>query len=227
MSPRQIEEGQPATRRPGIVYDQHKVPGHRVFSEGRPWFTYIDNRSGFPLGPFQPLNWSAPWYPPQGAQVFKSDPSNPTRISINYDQIMADDEAAMKEVEDSRKAASAARGWDPDDPSKQDMLDKIAQPRHKTRAPQLAFAAKMGDPWILGVSDKVNAKLQALLPKKAATDSVRMSKYADVLDETITTEPESLADDLEGLMDIEESVDPDATPRGRVPVKPKKPKAAA
>jgi hypothetical protein len=211
VSRRTADEGQPSTRRPGTVYDQHKIPG--VFPEGRPWFTYIDNRSGLPLGPFQPLGWSAPWEPPQGAAVFLCDENNPSRITINYDHIIDADEAAMKEVEDSRKQAAAARGWDPTDPEKQDLLDKVASPLGKTRPPQIAYAAKMGDLWILGATNTVNQKLFALLPKKTKTEEARRNKYADVL------VGESLADDLEARMDLQEQFDKNETPRGRVPVK--------
>jgi hypothetical protein len=216
------DQGQPSTRRPGIVYDQHKIPGHPVFSEGRPWRCEVDNRSGLPLGPFQPLGWRAPWIPPQGAQVFKCHEDNPTRITINYAHILDEDEKAQKETEDSRKAAAAARGWDHTDPEKQDLLDKVSQPRGKTRPPELSVACMQGDLWILGATDRENPKVAKFLPKKLLGTGAILSKYPDL------TAPPS-EEEAERYMDLEEAFDPDATPKGRVPVKPKarKPKDVA
>lgn len=207
MARQTADEGQPSTRRFGKVTDQH----------GRQWSTYIDNRSGLPLGPFQPIGWSAPWEPPQGAKIFVCNEDNPTQVTINYQHLLDEREVAQREVEESRKAAAAARGWDHLDPEKQDLLDKVAQPRGRTNAPEIIVACMQGNRWILGFTDVVDERVKKYLPVKASA-AARLGKYEDFSD--------SLADDLEARMDLQEKFQPDSEPRDRAPIKPtKKPKA--
>lgn len=211
---RNTDQGQPSTRRPGKVTDQH----------GRVWATYVDNRSGFPLGTFQPIGWSAPWEPPQGPEIFVCDKNNPTIVTINYQHLLDEREAARREVEESRKAAAAARGWDHLDPEKQDLLDKVSQPRDKTNAPEIIVACMQGNPWILGLTDVRDERVAKYLPSKKKGVESRLAQYEDF---SVPATGESIKDDLETLMDLQEAHDADATPRGRVPMRPKKqPKAA-
>lgn len=221
----EADQGQPSFRRKGFVTDQH----------GRKWVGSIDKKSGFPVGKIQPLGlrdaegkpqpggWRAPWIPPQSCDTFKFDPQDPAKFRINYEWLLEERLAAVKEFEDGRRKAALVRGWDPTDPEKQEALDALGGAREGLQHPELVVACMQGDRYILGLTDVVNPKVAQFLPKKVDRREALLSKFPDF------TAPEapSLADDLERRMDIEERVDPKATPK-HVPVKPsKRPKAPA
>lgn len=187
---RQEEQGQPATRRPGTVYDQHD----------RPWACSIDKKSGFPVGVIAPKGWTAPWIPPQSTEVFKFDPENPTRFRINYDFLLEERMVALKEWETLRADKALARSWNPQDEEHQEALDQMVGPRSKLNAPEIVVACMQGDKWILGQTTTVNEKVAKYLPKKVDRRSALLSKFPD-----FTAQDE---DDLEKRLDIEDEADP-------------------
>lgn len=216
----EADQGQPSTRYPGTIYDQHVFPGHPIFSRGRPWSCEIDKKSGLPVSVIQPKGWRAPWRPPQDNKVFVFTRGEMPNFRLNYEYLLEQRYADVQEYEKERQRAALVRGWSPDDPEKQEALDALVGRRENLQRPEVVVACIQGDPWILGATDVPNPKLQKFIKvRRSLTDDI-LSKFPD-----FTAKPDSLADDLEARMDIEESVDPEATPKGRVPVKPKPPKA--
>lgn len=215
------DQGQPSLRRPAIVYDQHAIPGHPLFAQGRPWGCTVEKNTGYPVGAIKPRGWRAPWLPPQGPEIFVFDKDNPTRFTINYEHLLAERAKDAEDAEKARIDAAVARGWNPSDPEKQEALDQLTGRRGDMQRPEVIVACMKGDLWILGASDRVNPKVEKFLPKKTTRISKLLDRYDFSIDET-EPEPASLADDLEARMDLQEQHDPDDTPRGRVPVKPSK-----
>ena len=203
--------GQESTRRPGTFTDQH----------GRKWAGMVDKRSGFPVGLIHPKGWRAPWVPPKGPEVFVFDRNDPTRFRINYEWILQQRAAAAAEYDAERTKAAVTRGWDPIDPEKQDALDMIVGRRDSLQRPEIIKACMDGNPYALGLTDVVDKRVTPFIEKKKDRIAAIKSKLPDF---SVQAESESLADDLEARMDIEETVDPSATPKGRVPVRPKPPK---
>lgn len=206
---REQDLGQTGTQRAGTVTDQH----------GRKWSCSIDKKSGFPRGIIQPKGWRAPWLPPQGPDTFKFDPNEPSRFTINYEGLLQERLEGAAEYDRDRETKAVTRGWDPDDPEKQEALDKLCGPRRTLQRPEVVVACMQGDRWVLGLTDVVNPKVAKFIPPKVNRREAMLSKFPDF------TVPDP---DLEARMDIEEAVDPDATPRGRVAVTrtPKVPKTA-
>lgn len=200
--------GQPSTRRPGRWTDQH----------GRKWHASVDIRSGGAVGPIQPLGWRAPWMPDQ--TFFRFSDEEHTQMTIDYQQMLDERLAAHESWSTEFRSAALKRGWSPDDEEKRNSLIELVGPMPHPVEPILA--AMQGNKWILGLTQVVDKRLEPFIPKKVT----RTEKALADVDYSFDPESDSLKDNLEELMDIEESVDPDATPRGRVPVKPRKPKAA-
>lgn len=177
-------------KRWGTVFDQHD----------RPWVGYIDNKSGYPVGVLQPKGWRAPWLPPQGTNTFIFDKDQPSRFRINYEGIFEERMAALKEWETLRTDKAVARGWNPDDPEKQEMLDKMVGHRSGVQAPEVIAACMQNEPWVLGLSDVVNKKVEQYLEKKLDRRATLLKGMPDftAVDEDV----------MEDLLDIEDQVDP-------------------
>jgi hypothetical protein len=212
------DQGQPSFRRRGFVTDQH----------GRVWVGSIDKKSGFPVGMMEPLakrtadgqpeprGWSAPWYPPQSPETFRYNPDDPSKLTINYEWLLAQRMADAKEYDDDRRKKALVRGWDPTDPEKQEALDSICGARDGLQHPEIVVACMQGDKWILGLTDVVNPKVARFIPKKVDRKTAMLSKFPDF---TVQDEAE-----LEERLDLEEQFDPDAV-GGTKQKLPKKPKA--
>ena len=194
------DQGQPSTRRPGFVTDQH----------GRKWSASIDKKSGFPVGKIQPHGWRAPWLPPQGTRSFIFTTDNPAVFRINYEWLLEERMQAAKDLDDDRTRKALVRGWDPTDPEKQDALDAIAGRRDGLQHPEVIVACMQGDPWTLGLTDVVNPKVAKFIPQKVDRRQALLSKFPD-----FTADPQ-----LEEHMDLEEAHDPESPQDGRV-AKPK------
>lgn len=215
----EADQGQPSMRRPAIVYDQHKIPGHPLFSDGRPWGCTVEKNSGLPVGMIKPRGWRAPWIPPQGPEVYQFDKNNPSRFTINYTFLLDQRVKDLEEKVAERQAKAVARGWNPTDPERQEAIDQLCGKLEDMNRPEIIAACIQGDRWILGATDVVNPKVQQYLPKKKTRVEQLLSKMPDfsVPDE----------DTAERYMDLQEQHDPENTPKGRVPVKPtKQPKPA-
>lgn len=209
------DQGQPSTRRPGYLTDQH----------GRKWFASIDKKSGFPVGKMQPLSkldadgrpnpagWSAPWIPPQGASTYLFSTDDPSRFRINYEALLEQRMTDAREYDDGRQRAALVRGWDPTDPEKQEALDALVGRRDGLQHPEVIVGCMQGDPWILGLTDKVNPKLDRFIPKKVDRKTALLSKFPDF---TVQDEAE-----VEDALDLDDEHDPDAIRVEKLPKKPK------
>lgn len=204
----EVDQGQPGTRRNWIGYDQHN----------RKWHGSAEKNSGYPAGVIQPMGWSAPWLPPQGTDTFKFSKDDPSRFTINYEFLLDERLKAVKELDDDRQQKAVDRGWDPDDPEKQEPLDRLCGKRDAINRPEVIVACMQGDKWILGLTERVNEKVAKYLPKKVDRKAALLSKFPD-----FTVQDE---DELEERLDIEEQFDPDAVGGKKVPRKPKKEKVA-
>jgi hypothetical protein len=79
-----------------------------------------------------------------------------------------------------------------------------------------------GNPYALGLTKAVDPRVTPFLEQKKDRIAAIKSKLPDF---SVQADSDSLADDLEARMDLEEAVDPKATPK-HVPIKTtKKPKA--
>lgn len=196
-------------KRYGKVYDQHD----------RAWGGYIDNKSGMPVGVLQPVGWHAPWLPPQGTNTFIFDRDQPNRFRINYEALFEERMAALKEWETLRMDKAVARGWNPEDPEKQEQLDKMVGPRSGVKAPEVIAACMQNEPWILGLSSVVNKKVEQYLEKKLDRRATLLKGMPD-----FTAVEDEVMDDL---LALEEQHDPQATGGKKVAPKAKREKVKA
>jgi hypothetical protein len=203
----EADQGQPGTRRPGTLYDQHN----------RPWSASIDKKSGYPVGVIQPKGWRAPWLPPQGPEIFRFNKDEPTRFTLNYEWLLEQRLQDLKQYDEERQKAALVRGWDPTDPEKQEALDALVGARDKFQSPEVIAACMQGNAWILGLSPVVDKRLEKFIPKKVDRKAALLSKFADY-----STIPDE--ETAERLMDLEEEHDPEVVGGQRqrtVPVAPK------
>lgn len=192
---KEADAGQPATRRPGFLTDQH----------GRKWFANIDRKSGCPVGVIQPHEWTAPWYPPQG--VLKTNAEDPTKLRIDYEGLLSALMDDIEKWESLYRKTALQQGWDPEDKNKERNVLEIIGPRPKAVEP--IVACMKGDKWTLGLTDRVNPKVEPHIRKRVA----RIPRLLDTLDVTVDE------DEMEDLLDIEEEHDPEAVGGKRVKVK--------
>ncbi len=211
-----LDNDQTATRRPGTLYDQHVSPD---FPKGRPWHASIDKKSGFPVGVIQPKGWHAPWEPPQSAFVFSED--DPTRFRIDYETLITSRRLTHSEYDAQMRQAALVRGWDPTDPEKRSSLEALVGP--SPLPVEVLVAAMQGNKRVLGLTDKPDPRVDAFLPKRDSRTErlfAGMPDFSDVDDDDLAGYgPGADADVLDHLLDIEESVDPQAVGGKRVKVK--------
>lgn len=198
------DQGQPSTRRPGTLTDQH----------GRKWRASIDKKSGFPVGVIQPLGWLAPWMPPQG--FFRFTEEEPTRMEIDYEAILNQRLQDHEQWAAGFRQAALVRGWDPDDKAKAMNITEIVGKKPQPVEP--VVAAMQGNRWILGLTQKVDPRLEPFT-RQAERRVSRVLQEMDFSDDDDTADQTD--EEFEDRMDLQEAVDPEATPRGRVPIKPK------
>ena len=148
---------------------------------GRRWGVPVEKETFAPAGPFEPLGWRAPWYPP--AKYFRLDPDTPHLVKIDLAQLVADQKAAHQEYQAQlRRAGVAIHGHahDPNAAPTKEVLDIIGTPPWPW---EIAEAARRGDKWILGLSAEVNEALAKLLPSKRSTEDLEFDE--ELLGETL------------------------------------------
>lgn len=216
-----LDQDQANTRRPGTFYDDHTS---QRFPKGRPWFSNIDKRSGAPVGLMRPKGWSAPWLPDPTS--FKYSEDEPNRFTIDYESILNERLSDHAAYQTMKEAAAVARGWDPTLPEKQAVLEALVG---KPPLPVEPIAAAMqGNSWMLGLTDRVDPRLEPFVRKETRRQKMLKSlpDFSDSLSaiETqaaeVEAEPTDWDDELDKLLDVEEQVDPQAT--GGKKVNPKK-----
>lgn len=139
-------------RRWGVVMEMSRLPGG------------AGNRLA-PCSPWEPIGWSAPWYPP--SQYMKLDPENPHLVVIEDERCVADQRQSHRDrAKMIRQLGQEKHGhaFDENAPPTKQILDLVGP---EPWAWQLAEAARRGDRWVLGLTDKVNEALVKFLPQPA------------------------------------------------------------
>jgi hypothetical protein len=222
-----LDNDQASTRRPATLYDQHVST---KYPKGRPWHADVDKKSGFPVGLVRPKGWRAPWLPEQ--TFFKYDADEPNRFAIDYDAILNERIQALTEYQQEYDSKAVSKGWDPSDETKRDNIEKVVGKRPLPIEPVLA--AKQGNAFILGLTEKVDPRLEPFVRKETTRDRI-LKALPDFSDEPFGAsgiledqEVETEDEELNRLLDLEEDVDAEAVGGKRVPVKSnKKPSKAA
>lgn len=210
MPPNEQDLGQPSTRRSARFIDTN---------HGRRWSAIIDKRSGGTIGKMQPLGWRAPWMPDQSFFRFSED--DPTRFTIDYQAMLDSRLAAHEQWNAEFRSTALKRGWSPDDPEKMNSLIELIGPKPLPVEP--IVAAMQGNSWILGLSQKVDERVERFLPKKVN----RVEKAVQSMD--FRDESEPVTGEIDRYAEYEEVEDPQATggKLERLPSKKKPKKEAA
>lgn len=198
--------GQPGTRRPGKFTDNH----------GRRWFSEVDKRSGGTIGRMTPIGWRAPWMPEQ--TFFRFDAEDPTRFVIDYQGMLDSRLAAHEAWNADFRSAALKRGWNPEDEEKMNSLLELVGPKPQPIEP--IVAAMQGNSWILGLTQKPDARLEPFMVKRVS----RVAKAVESLN--FRDQP---IEPIDQYADYEEDADPQALggKLEKLPAKPRKTKAVA
>ena len=213
-----LDNDQASTRRPGTIYDQHVSA---QFPKGRPWDASIDKKSGYPTGSISPKGWKAPWLPPITSFKFSEEEVN--RFVIDYDALLNERIEAHADYQTQKEQSAVSRGWDPNSEEKQAVLESLIGKPPLPIEP--IVAAMQGNSWMLGLTDKVDPRLEPFV-RKLTRKQKMMAGLPDFSDEPIGVsgiledqEPD-FRDELDRLLDLEEDADPASTGGKRVAVKP-------
>lgn len=138
---------------------------------GRLWGVTAETGGGqlLPVGPYEPIGWAAPWYPPHPYLALTFEGYQPA-VRIDYATLIADRKFALREYQKrARQVGQKLHGqaYRADQPPTQQMIEQIGEPPH---AWQLAQAAERGDRWTLGLTDKINEKVAKFLPSPDRED---------------------------------------------------------
>ena len=154
-----------------VWFDQHKsstfrsATGELLFENGRPYHSIVELKTKMPVGPVMPFGWEAPVEVPQqyiisaigkatnlpaGASAILTNVTT-DRIRINYAQMYADDEAALRAHWKDAVAKADAMGWEP--PKYRKPMDRriLALIGPAPRDSRIAQALMAGNPWALGM----------------------------------------------------------------------------
>lgn len=192
--------------RPAKMFDQH----------GRRYSALLDKSNGTPVGQGpRPDGWRAPWMPGQEWFRYHEDESNPMRFRIDYDGMLNDRIAAHEQYEREWTDFAVVNGWDPKDP---DIAGRIIAKVGKRPLPlEIIVAAMQGNRYVLGLTETVDERVVPFLRMKPKYQRIE-KKLERIAGMNFADHDE----ELEDRMDLQEAHDPDDTPRGRVPVKPKR-----
>ncbi len=165
---------QDKTRGFHVFYDQHKdekftaADGTKLFINGRPWGAVVERAADgaampMPVGPIQPLGWSAPWYPDQkyivrslgkiaqnGGALSQNETSN--RFRIDYEAMRRDYAEAHQMyydmmVSEHIRILPGQRVPAPGEPIPYQIVAIIGVP---PKSPKIPEAAMAGNRWLLG-----------------------------------------------------------------------------
>jgi hypothetical protein len=143
---------QASTRRPIVLYDQHQ----------REWTAQVGVKTGMPTGKIVP-NFRAPWYPDQ--QYFRVNPENTAELFIDYKAMLLRRNARMKAYHQG--ASEWAR--DKKIPTPEKLGEYSEQIRRGYGGPpkplEPVVAAIQGNRYILGLTDKVDKRLERFVTK--------------------------------------------------------------
>lgn len=157
MPPSLIKTPSQAERRRGVVaLDQH----------GRKWENVIEISTGEPCSSWMP-QFNAPWFPPPTA--VKRDPMNNARLVIDYPMILRRAKVAHADYAMSLRAYAQRMPGVIDveavvktpPPLLLDVVGPGPEPR------QFAYAASVGNRWVLGFDAEAPEWAKALMPPES------------------------------------------------------------
>jgi hypothetical protein len=171
-----LQEGgwsQAKQRREMMFRDQH----------GRRYHATIEIKSGHPCGPIAP-QFQAPLATPMKYLGLSTDPERPYDLNIKYDAWLADLRTDRAEWEaECRKLARALYRdkYDPKDAFTAEVVSVVgAPPQHI----EPVLAAKQGNRWVLGLTDRVDVRLFPLLEaERATTKTHEEPDFSEVVEE--------------------------------------------
>lgn len=180
-----------------ILFDGKSQADNRRYvrfkdQHGRKHGVNVELKTNSPTG-----HWNfhpAPIQPPAHCLVISNDPDDPYKVFIDYDRIIRE----CREALDEYNVAKGKRLRAHPNISAIDLEREIGK---EPPAVEPWIAAKQGDLWTLGLTDRVNLKVAAFL-------DLQKRKSEDDYDFTAE----------ENYLDLEEQLDPKATGGTRVPV---------
>lgn len=173
-----------------VFYDQHKderytaADGTKLFLNGRPWGAVVErpaNGAGMPMpvGPIQPLGWSAPWYPDQkyivrslgrisqqnGGVIQQTASSD--RFRIDYEAMRSDYANAHTEYYDMavQEHVRMLPGSPVPGPGEVLPYQIVAIIGIPPKSPKIPEAALAGHRWLLGMDATPDTSLAGLLKR--------------------------------------------------------------
>lgn len=155
----------------GDNWSQASRRSYRIYRDqhGRKWGADVENPTptiGGPPMPCGPLSarFDAPWYPPEKYLVITDPVAG--EITIDYERMIDDAERAELEYE-SRKRQTAVKmygnkGHEAVKTNDRDLLEEVGMPPESA---EIAYAARAGNPWLLGLLKPDGSKYE--MPEEA------------------------------------------------------------
>lgn len=193
-------------------WSQANLRDYRYFTDDhdRRWGATTEKRSGGAVGKYKllhrtPKGARVPWEPDQAFLIPKGD-----RLFIDYEGMLRARLEAHEEYFTRCVEEATSRSWQI--PEKGEPIEKklkliVGEP---PKPIEPIVAAMQGNSWILGKTDKVDARLVSFLPQRQSRQKAILANLPDLSDAS----REDLSDlmetdeELEARLDIEEQVDP-------------------
>lgn len=159
-------------RRSQMFRDQH----------GRRYHAIIETKTGHPTGPIEP-RFLAPLSTPQMYIELSKDPERPYDLSINYRQWEQDLRTAHTDWQ--RRGEKIARlvfgeRYDPNAAFTRQVLEELGPPPQHVEP---VIAARQGNKYVLGLTDRVDVRLYAMLQEDVATQTTPAEPdFSDVVE---------------------------------------------
>lgn len=167
----------------------------RVFTDqhGRKWWTQIDMKANSPCSPWEPhdATWHAPWYLPQEPKyytVFEDDDQR--GLILQYDLRADDLKTAHKAWFEQMMAIGmkmSGQSFNARHPSPEVL--HFAGPKPAPLEP--VFAAKAGDPWVLGFSPVMPTWAEPFFIPRIADEFAFLQEAAAAVRDTTPAEPDA------------------------------------
>lgn len=133
----------------------HRMQHHMEDQHGRPWSCSVEIRSGMPTGLIT-NDFSAPWLPDQGALIV--NPNKTSKLWIDYGLLWRERMQALGSYHKLAVQLATDKSWPI--PKKGDYSNDYRRVLGDPPKPlQPVKAAAQGNPWILGFTDVVDARL--------------------------------------------------------------------
>ena len=184
---------------------QYETRESRIFRDphGRKWAVRVEKRSGQPVGRWSPMDWNAPLMPEGEYLTIEARDDGTNAVKIEYERWIDTLEQAHRDYEQRERQMLMAR-FEDDWHKYRDAVPEDIRNVLGARPPAVepVVAAMQGNPWVLGLSTRVDLRLVKYLEPVAIATPI--SKYGDF---------SSLPDDAE------EAADPQALGGKTIPVR--------